>query len=150
MANPRSNRSSNANGSDKPSKSRAPKPTSTPTLAPQQQPVNSSSSLQHTDSEDFVRIDDLPVETLRKYREVHKLENQVSSALSHNGYLLRNNSTSIAKRTFTAKHTNRVSKHELAAVVKRNFNQQTVRESEVIVDFIYSVNKQGNCGQRTL
>ena len=151
MANPRSNRSSNTNGSDKPSKSRTPKPTSTPTLAPQQQPANSSSnSQQHADSEDFARIEDLPVEILRKYRTVHKLENQISSAMSHNGYLLRNNSTSLAKRTFTAKHSNRVSKHELAAVVKRNFNQQTVRESEVIVDFIYSVNKQGKWCPKTL
>lgn len=143
MANSRSNRNSNANGSDKPSKSRTPKPTSTAALVPQQSSNGSSSLQQHADSDDLVRIEDLPIETLRKYREVYKLGNQISSALSHNGYLLRNNSTSLAKRTFTAKHSTRVSKHELAAVVKKNFNQQTVRESEVIVDFIYSVNKQG-------
>lgn len=37
----------------------------------------------------------------------------------------------------------RVTKRALSAVVKKNFSNQSVRESEVIVDFIYSVRTQG-------
>lgn len=131
MASSRSNRSNNS--TDKP-KSR-PKPSSPETSEP-------SSTASTPAVIDLVGIDDLPVSVLRKYRQVHNLASVVPSALSHNGYLLKNNKP-LGVKTFTGKHTTRVSKQELAAVVKKHFNQQTVRESEVVVDFIYSVNKQG-------
>jgi histone deacetylase complex subunit SAP30 len=57
-----------------------------------------------------------------------------------NGYLLGG---SIGKKTYTYKNSNRVSKPELAAAVKKHFMGSNVKESETIVDFIYSVRKQG-------
>lgn len=91
-------------------------------------------------TKDLVDLESLPVETLRKYRQVHKLSASIPSALSHDGYLLN---SAVGRKSYTAKHTSRVTKHELATVVKKHFAQQNVRESEVIVDFIYSVNRQG-------
>lgn len=93
-----------------------------------------------TSTKDLVNIESLPVQTLRKYRQVHKLGSTVPSALSFDGYMLN---SAVGRKTFAARHTNRVTKHELASVVKKHFAQQNPRESEVIVDFIYSVNRQG-------
>jgi len=39
----------------------------------------------------------------------------------------------------------RVSKEQLALAVRKNFNALAIHESEVIVDFIYSVKHQGEC-----
>ena len=39
----------------------------------------------------------------------------------------------------------RVSKDQLALAVRKNFNSLAIHESEVIVDFIYSVKHQGKC-----
>lgn len=41
--------------------------------------------------------------------------------------------------------TSRITKRALETVVKRNFTNQSIRESEVIVDFIYSVRTQSKC-----
>lgn len=100
---------------------------------------NSNTTLPAT-TKDLVNIDSLPVQTLRKYRQVHKLGAAIPSAVSYNGYLLN---SAVGHKTLSAKNTNRVTKHELASVVKKHFAQQNPRESEVIVDFIYSVNRQG-------
>lgn len=80
----------------------------------------------------------LPLSALRKYRSIYKLS--TPSAQSMNGYLLGG---SIGKKTYSYKHSSRVSKSELAAAVKRHFMNTNTKESETIVDFIYSVRKQG-------
>lgn len=101
---------------------------------------SASSSSASSAAKDLVSIDTLPVETLRKYRRIHNLSATVPSALSSDGYLLN---SAVGRKTLAARNSTRVSKHELAGVIKKHFAAQNPRESEVIVDFIYSVNRQG-------
>ncbi|CAN6621674.1 hypothetical protein TRVA0_008S02608 [Trichomonascus vanleenenianus] len=88
----------------------------------------------HVDPLDF---ESLPIEALRKYRLQNKLS--TPSAESHPGWMLH---CPLGKRTASQRTTNRVSKKELAAAVKKHFVAQSVRESDTIVDFIYSVKRQ--------
>ncbi|KAG5359721.1 Transcriptional regulatory protein [Yarrowia sp. C11] len=81
-----------------------------------------------------MNFDTLPLESLRKYKSLHKL--QAPSALTLNGYLL---SGPMGKKTWSYKHRTRVNKPELAAAAKKHFMAQPVRESEIIVDFVYAV-----------
>ena len=39
----------------------------------------------------------------------------------------------------------RVTREQLATVVRKNFNAQPISESDVIVNFLYSVKNQGEC-----
>lgn len=39
----------------------------------------------------------------------------------------------------------RISKEQLATVVRKNFNAQPISEADVIVNFLYSVKNQGEC-----
>jgi hypothetical protein len=56
------------------------------------------------------------------------------------GYMLDG---SVGKRTVSYKTCKRVPKSEVVMQVKRHFLTQTIRETDVIVDFIYSVKRQG-------
>ncbi len=82
-------------------------------------------------------FDSLPLPVLRKYNYLHGLN--TPSALSHNGSLL---DSEIGRRTYSYKHKNRISKKELAGAVKNHVLSQPVRESEIIVDFLYAVHNQ--------
>lgn len=81
-----------------------------------------------------MNFDTLPLDSLRKYKSLHKLP--TPSALTPNGYLL---SGVMGKKTWSFKHRTRVNKPELAAAAKKHFMAQPVRESEIIVDFVYAV-----------
>lgn len=86
---------------------------------------------------DPLNFETMPLETLRKYKQYHKLS--CPSAASWSGYLL--NST-VGRKTHSFKSSGRVSKQELASSVKKHFMSQNVRESDTIVEFIYSVKHQ--------
>lgn len=83
-------------------------------------------------------IEELPTRVLRQYKLDYRIP--IYSAQSFNGYLLN---SSIGRKTHTFKKVkNRVKKQELVKAVKRNFANQNVRESEVVVNFIYAVKTQ--------
>lgn len=87
-------------------------------------------------------IDDLPVDALRRYKIAYKIPQL--GAQSFQGYLLN---SAVGRKTWSyriGKSNNRVPKNTLAQAVKRNFGNHSVRESEVMVDFIYSVKTQDN------
>ncbi|ODQ65586.1 hypothetical protein NADFUDRAFT_50872 [Nadsonia fulvescens var. elongata DSM 6958] len=86
---------------------------------------------------DPMDFESLPLDSLRKYKTLYKLS--TPSALSHDGFLLN---SAVGKKTYSYKHQNRVTKAELAAATKKHFMAQPVRESEIIVDFIYAVKNQ--------
>lgn len=83
-------------------------------------------------------IEELPTKVLRQYKLDYRIP--VYSAQSFNGYLLN---SSVGRKTHTFKKVkNRVKKQDLVKAVKRNFATQNVRESEVVVNFIYAVKTQ--------
>jgi len=82
-------------------------------------------------------FDSLPNKTLRKYRDHYNIP--VKSSLSTDGYLL---ASEIGKKSYSYKNKDRVSKPELSSAVKKHFLNQTVKESEIITNFIYKVNNQ--------
>ncbi|VVT56845.1 uncharacterized protein SAPINGB_P005332 [Magnusiomyces paraingens] len=87
-------------------------------------------------------IEDLPVDALRRYKAAYKIPQL--GAQSFNGYLLN---SAVGRKTWSyriGKSNNRVPKATLAQAVRRNFGNHSVRESDVIVDFIYSVKTQEN------
>lgn len=49
---------------------------------------------------------------------------------------------SVGKKTLSSKHNMRLAKSEVASEVKRHFLNQPVRDTDVIVDFIYSAKRQ--------
>lgn len=83
-------------------------------------------------------FDSLPTHTLRKYRHHYNL-NGPESCLTDAGYILQSKT---GEKTYTAKNSQRVAKQELAASVKKHFMNSTVKESEVITNFLYRVNNQ--------
>ncbi|KAK9470306.1 uncharacterized protein V1510DRAFT_423390 [Dipodascopsis tothii] len=86
---------------------------------------------------DPLNFDTFPVTALRKYRTSHNLT--TPSALSNDGMLLNG---SIGKKTWSYKHRTRVPKEELASAVKKHFQAQNVRETDMIAGFLYSVKNQ--------
>ncbi len=88
-------------------------------------------------SVDPLNFESLPDITLRKYRDHYNLP--AKSSLSTDGYLL---ASEIGKKSYSYKNRDRVTKPELASAVKKHFMSQTVKESEIITNFIYKVNNQ--------
>ncbi|CCH41936.1 Transcriptional regulatory protein [Wickerhamomyces ciferrii] len=86
---------------------------------------------------DPLDFDSFPDEALRKYRDHYGLP--VKSSLTTNGYLL---ASEIGKKTYSFKSRDRVTKPDLANAVKKHFSTQTVKESEIITNFIYKANNQ--------
>lgn len=78
------------------------------------------------------------MDSLRKYKDLHKVP--VKSPYSDAGFYL---DSKVGKKTYSYKHHNRTTKWEIAAACKRHFVSHHTRESDVIVDFIYSVKNQG-------
>uniref|UniRef100_A0A060THF2 ARAD1D38170p n=1 Tax=Blastobotrys adeninivorans TaxID=409370 RepID=A0A060THF2_BLAAD len=112
----------------------------TPDVQPQQGPTNAQLDPNGPEADqpgDPLDFDTLPLSALRKYRTAHRL--QVPSALSWPGYMVHGG---IGKKTSSYKASTRVPKEELAAAVKKHFLNHNVRESDAIVDFIYSIKKQ--------
>ncbi|KAH3669022.1 hypothetical protein WICMUC_005121 [Wickerhamomyces mucosus] len=86
---------------------------------------------------DPMDFDSFPNEVLRKYRDHYRLP--VKSSLTVDGFLLE---SEIGKKSSSYKNKNRIRKDELANAVKKHFNSQTVKESEVLTHFLYKVNNQ--------
>lgn len=86
---------------------------------------------------DPLDFESLPDETLRKYRDHYNLP--VKSSLSTDGYLL---ASELGKKSYSFRNKDRITKPELASVTKKHFLAQTVKESEIITNFIYKVNNQ--------
>ncbi|KAK9460160.1 uncharacterized protein V1516DRAFT_679088 [Lipomyces oligophaga] len=86
---------------------------------------------------DPVDFSTFPADSLRKYRDTYRLSEL--SPISQDGMLLN---SVVGHRTFSFKHRNRITKDDLAASVKRHFATQSVRETDIIASFIYSVRHQ--------
>lgn len=86
---------------------------------------------------DPLDFDSLPDKTLRKYRDHYNLP--VKNSFSMDGYLL---ASEIGKKSYSYRNRDRITKPELSNAVKKHFLSQTVKESEIITNFIYKVNNQ--------
>ncbi|CDK27101.1 unnamed protein product [Kuraishia capsulata CBS 1993] len=100
---------------------------------------------------DPLDFESLPNESLRKYRELFLLPNPeeypnvprediIPTSFSRHGELLR---SKLAQSTLSAKRGNRISKNDLANVVKSHYLNTPVKESDIITNFIYKVINQG-------
>ncbi|ODV63720.1 putative histone deacetylase complex subunit [Ascoidea rubescens DSM 1968] len=78
-----------------------------------------------------------PIESLRKYRLKYNLD--VPTAMSISGFML---GSEIGKKTYTARHQDRISKKELASAVKKDFLSKNTKESEIITNFIYTIKNE--------
>lgn len=86
---------------------------------------------------DFSTLDDI---SLRKYNQKYSLNSPEPQSLNEN--ILQ---SEIGKKTLSLKkiaQTNKISKPELASRVQKHFLQTTVRENEVIANFLYKVRNQ--------
>lgn len=83
---------------------------------------------------------------LHSYRHAYRLNTPSAFSRSMNQIVFSNPGIGRYSPTM-ARHQDRrrVSKEQLALAVRKNFNALAIHESEVIVDFIYSVKHQGEC-----
>lgn len=86
---------------------------------------------------DPLDFDQLSTEELRRYKAHYQLP--IKTSMTMPGYLI---GSSTGKKTYSFKHKDRVSKHELSGAVKKHFMAQPVKESEIITNFLYKVNNQ--------
>lgn len=82
-------------------------------------------------------FDTLPDRSLRRYKELYHLP--VKDSMTMNGFLL---GSELGRRTFSYKNKDRVTKPELAGLVKRHVFSQPVKEAEIITNFLYKVNNE--------
>ncbi len=89
---------------------------------------------------DPMDFESLPLSSLRKARDLYGLN--TPSCHSFEGELLN---SKIGKKTYSYKNNKdaRVSKKELADDVKKYVMEQPIRETEVIVNFLYAVHHKG-------
>ena len=86
----------------------------------------------------------LDTSVLHAYRHAYRLNTPAAFSRSMNQIVLSNPGIGRYSPTM-ARHLDRrrVAKDQLALAVRKNFNALAIHESEVIVDFIYSVKHQG-------
>ncbi|CAH2354492.1 transcriptional regulatory protein Sap30p [[Candida] railenensis] len=83
-------------------------------------------------------FENLPVESLIKYNRKFNLNSE--NPYTINGYMLK---SEIGKKTISyKKNSKKNSSKELAATVKKHFQNLPCRENEVITNFLYKVKNQ--------
>lgn len=83
-------------------------------------------------------FENLPVELLIKYNRKFNLNSE--NLYTINGYMLK---SEIGKKTISyKKNSKKTSSKELAATVKKHFQNLPCRENEVITNFLYKVKNQ--------
>lgn len=84
-----------------------------------------------------LEFDDLPLMALRRYCAVHKLKCRCPRTFQ--GEML---DSEMGHRTWSYKYHQRDKARDVAALAKRDFSDQNIRETETIADFIYAVSNQ--------
>lgn len=86
----------------------------------------------------------LDTSVLHSYRHAYRLNTPSAFSRSMNRIVLANPGIGRYSPTMARQQDRRrVGKEQLALAVRKNFNALAIHESEVIVDFIYSVKHQG-------